>query len=104
MHSNAYLVISLAAMTHVGAAIPNLAHSCDTHHPWNSADDVIVPGATGVRDCAVKVPTDRPRPRPRRRARPRAHRRYLDSGTRDRDDTGYMRRIRPERERRLPRW
>lgn len=105
MHSNSHLGISLAAMTHVGAAIPNLAHSCDTHYPWNSADDVIVPGAIEVRDGAVKVPTgpglgveldpD---------ALDRAHRRYLDSGTRDRDDTGYMRRIRPEYERRLPRW
>lgn len=105
MHSNSHLGISLAAMTHVGAAIPNLAHSCDTHYPWNSAGDVIVPGAIEVRDGAVKVPTgpglgveldpD---------ALDRAHRRYLDSGIRDRDDTGYMRRLRPEYERRLPRW
>ena len=33
----------LAAMTHVAAAIPNLAYACDTHYPWNAADDV-VPG------------------------------------------------------------
>ena len=70
-----------------------------------SADDVIVPGVIEVRDGAVKVPTgpglgvelDTD-------ALDRAHRRYLDSGIRDRDDTGYMRRIRPEYERRLPRW
>ncbi|MCQ9178516.1 glucarate dehydratase family protein [Streptomyces sp. IBSBF 2953] len=105
MHSNSHLGISLAAMTHVAAAIPNLDHSCDTHYPWNSADDVIVPGVLELTDGAVTVPTgpglgveldlD---------AVDRLHRRYLDSGMRRRDDTGYMRRIRPDYEPRLPRW
>ncbi|MFJ9738468.1 glucarate dehydratase family protein [Streptomyces sp. NPDC101166] len=105
MHSNSHLGISLAAMTHVAAAIPNLDHSCDTHYPWNSADDVIVPGVLHLEDGAVKVPTgpglgveldpD---------ALERLHRRYLDSGMRGRDDTGYMRRVQPEYELRLPRW
>ncbi|MGF0173449.1 glucarate dehydratase family protein [Streptomyces sp. Marseille-Q5077] len=105
MHSNSHLGISLAAMTHVAAAIPNLDHSCDTHYPWNSADDVIVPGALELRDGAVAVPTgpglgvdlDHD-------ALDRLHRLYVDSGMRSRDDTGYMRRIRPEYESRLPRW
>ncbi|GAA3776238.1 glucarate dehydratase family protein [Streptomyces phyllanthi] len=105
MHSNSHLGISLAAMTHVAAAIPNLDHSCDTHYPWNSADDVIVPGALELRDGEVEVPTgpglgvelDRD-------ALDRLHRLYLDSGVRNRDDTGYMRRFRPGYERRLPRW
>jgi glucarate dehydratase len=105
MHSNSHLGISLAAMTHVAAAIPNLDHSCDTHYPWNSADDVIVPGALDLKDGEVRVPTgpglgvelDHD-------ALDRLHRRYLDSGTRHRDDTGYMRRIRPGYEPRLPRW
>lgn len=105
MHSNSHLGISLAAMTHVAAALPNLDHSCDTHYPWNSADDVIVPGALELADGAVKVPTgpglgveldpD---------ALERLHRRYLDSGVRRRDDAGYMRRIRPDYEPKLPRW
>jgi glucarate dehydratase len=105
MHSNSHLGISLAAMTHVAAAIPNLDHSCDTHYPWNSADDVIVPGVLELRDGAVKVPTgpglgvelDHD-------ALERLHRLYLDSGMRTRDDTGYMRRIQPDYELRLPRW
>jgi glucarate dehydratase len=105
MHSNSHLGISLAAMTHVAAAIPNLDHSCDTHYPWNAADDVIVPGALELRDGAVRVPTgpglgvelDH-------EALDRLHRLYVDSGVRGRDDTGYMRRIRPEYELRLPRW
>ena len=57
MHSNSHLGISLAAMTHVAAAIPNLDHSCDTHYPWNSADDVIRPGVLEFTDGAVRVPT-----------------------------------------------
>ncbi|WNM33021.1 glucarate dehydratase family protein [Streptomyces sp. Li-HN-5-11] len=105
MHSNSHLGISLAAMTHVAAAIPNLDHSCDTHYPWNAADDVIVPGALELRDGAVRVPTgpglgvelDHD-------ALDRLHRRYLQSGMRRRDDTGYMRRIHPEFEAGLPRW
>ncbi|MGI5424113.1 glucarate dehydratase family protein [Streptomyces sp. CA-179760] len=105
MHSNSHLGISLAAMTHVGAAIPNLDHSCDTHYPWNSADDVIVPGVLELRDGEVKVPTgpglgvelDHDQ-------LDRLHRRYVESGMRSRDDTGYMQRFQPEYERLLPRW
>ncbi|MGA6226338.1 glucarate dehydratase family protein [Streptomyces umbrinus] len=105
MHSNSHLGISLAAMTHVAAAIPNLDTSCDTHYPWNLADDVVVPGALELRDGAVKVPTgpglgvelDQD-------ALERLHRVYLDSGMKGRDDTGYMRRVHPEYEHKLPRW
>jgi glucarate dehydratase len=57
---------------------------------------VIVPGVLELTDGAVKVPTgpglgvelDHD-------ALDRLHRRYLDSGVRSRDDTGYMRRFRP---------
>ncbi|WP_069762511.1 glucarate dehydratase family protein [Streptomyces sp. LUP47B] len=105
MHSNSHLGISLAAMTHVAAAIPNLDHSCDTHYPWNSADDVVLPGVLEFRDGEVKVPTgpglgvelDH-------EALARLHRLYLDSGVRSRDDTGYMQRFQPDYELRLPRW
>jgi len=105
MHSNSHLGISLAAMTHVAAAIPNLDTSCDTHYPWNFADDVVVPGVLELRDGAVKVPTgpglgvelDHD-------VLERLHRVYLDSGMKGRDDTGYMRRVHPEYELKLPRW
>ncbi|WP_405726095.1 glucarate dehydratase family protein [Streptomyces sp. NBC_00028] len=105
MHSNSHLGISLAAMTHVAAAIPHLDHSCDTHYPWNSADDVIRPGVLELRDGEVKVPTgpglgvelDHD-------ALDRLHRLYVDSGVRTRDDTGYMRRFDPSYESMLPRW
>ncbi|WP_128379307.1 glucarate dehydratase family protein [Streptomyces cavernae] len=105
MHSNSHLGISLAAMTHVAATLPGLDHSCDTHYPWNSADEVIVPGALELRDGAVAVPTGPglgveldPE------ALDRLHRLYLTSGIRDRDDSGYMRSVRPEYEPGLPRW
>lgn len=40
-HSNNHQGISLAAMVHAGAAIPNLLHASDTHYPWNSGPDII---------------------------------------------------------------
>ncbi|MFI8527337.1 enolase C-terminal domain-like protein [Promicromonospora sukumoe] len=57
MHSNSHLGVSLAAMTHVAAAIPNLAYACDTHFPWNRADDVVPEGGIDIVDGAVTVPT-----------------------------------------------
>ena len=35
--------ISLAAMTHLGAAMPNLSYALDTHYPWQW-EDIIVGG------------------------------------------------------------
>jgi len=66
---------------------------------------VIVPGVLEFRDGAVAVPAgpglgvelDH-------EAFDRLHRLYVESGVRSRDDTGYMRRIHPEYEFRLPRW
>lgn len=97
MHSNSHLGISLAAMTHLAAATPNLDYACDTHWPWKSPeDDVIVDGAIGFSEGAVVVPTapglgvelDRDR-------LARLHEQYLASGLRNRDDTGYMRTFEP---------
>ncbi|WP_069853922.1 glucarate dehydratase family protein [Actinoalloteichus hymeniacidonis] len=106
MHSNSHLGISLAAMTHLAAATPNLNYACDTHWPWKSADDdVIVPGALNFEQGAVAVPTgpglgvelDRD-------ALARLHEQYLASGIRERDDTGYMRRFQPDFDPSAPRW
>ncbi|MEU6157882.1 glucarate dehydratase family protein [Streptomyces sp. NPDC047130] len=106
MHSNSHLGISLAAMTHLAAATPNLTYACDTHWPWKDKDeDVVAPGVLAFRDGAVAVPTgpglgvelDRD-------ALARLHEQYLACGLRDRDDTGYMRRIDPSYEKRTPRW
>lgn len=44
MHSNSHLGVSLMAMAHVAAATPHLTYDCDTHYPWQSAQDEIVAG------------------------------------------------------------
>jgi glucarate dehydratase len=106
MHSNSHLGISLAAMTHLAAATPNLDYACDTHWPWKSPDDdVVVDGAIGFADGAVTVPTapglgvelDRDR-------LARLHEQYLACGIRNRDDTGYMRRFQPDFDPSPARW
>jgi glucarate dehydratase len=56
MHSNSHLGISLAAMVHLGAAVPNLTYACDTHYPWQS-EEVIVGGRMQFEDGALPVPT-----------------------------------------------
>ncbi|MFF3496246.1 glucarate dehydratase family protein [Streptomyces sp. NPDC002795] len=106
MHSNSHLGISLAAMTHLASATPNLDYACDTHWPWKDpTEDVVVPGALTFEDGAVAVPTapglgvelDRD-------ALARLHEQYLASGIRERDDTAYMRRFQPEFDPTVPRW
>ncbi|GAA2103489.1 glucarate dehydratase family protein [Actinomadura alba] len=106
MHSNSHLGISLAAMTHLAAATPNLTYACDTHWPWKDpGEDVIAPGALTFSDGAVAVPTtpglgvtlDRD-------MLGRLHEQYLECGLRSRDDTGYMRGIDPSYELLSPRW
>ncbi|MGW5085977.1 glucarate dehydratase family protein [Streptomyces coelicoflavus] len=92
MHSNTHLGISLAAMTHVAATVPNLHHACDSHYPWQS-EDVLTErltfdgGRVTVSDApGLGVELDRDR-------LAFLHRRWLDDdGTlRDRDDAAAMR-------------
>ncbi|MFJ4691125.1 glucarate dehydratase family protein [Streptomyces sp. NPDC088766] len=105
MHSNSHLGISLAAMVHLAAAVPELTYACDTHYPWNAQDDVVRPGALRFVDGSVPVPRgpglgvelDED-------ALARLHRAYLDSGRERRDDTGYLRRVVPDYDPTLPRW
>ncbi|MFC8796672.1 enolase C-terminal domain-like protein [Promicromonospora sp. NPDC057138] len=105
MHSNSHLGVSLAAMTHVAAAIPNLGHACDTHYPWNRADDVVPDGGIEIVDGAVTVPTgpglgvevDRGRVE-------ELHERFLRSGRTVRNDGDYMRRRDPSFTDALPRY
>ena len=106
MHSNSHLGVSLAAMTHLAAATPNLDYACDTHWPWKDpGEDVVVPGVLSFVDGAVAVPTspglgielDRD-------ALARLHEQYRACGLTQRDDTGYMQRFEPSYEARSPRW
>ncbi|NUT97722.1 MAG: glucarate dehydratase [Saccharothrix sp.] len=104
MHSNSHLGISLAAMTHLAAATPNLNYACDTHYPWNSADDVLVSPLSFV-DGALPVP-DGPGLGVEldRDALARLAENYEKCGLVQRDDTGYMRKHDPSYERKRPRW
>lgn len=106
MHSNSHLGISFAAMIHLAAATENIDYACDTHWPWKrQEDDVIVPGVLSIQEGRVKVPTAPglgieldPQ------ALERMHQQYLDSGLRQRNDTGYMQSIDPSYELKSPRW
>ncbi len=107
MHSNSHLGVSLMAMVHLAAAIPNLTYDVDTHYPWlHEADEIITGGKIRFENGAVKVPTtpglgveiDRD-------AMARSHELFERIPYRDRDDVGYMRNtIDPTWEKLLPRW
>jgi len=105
MHSNSHLGISLAAMTHVAAATPNLDYACDTHYPWNRADDIVRPGVLSIVEGAIAVPTapglgvelDEGK-------LSELNKLYVDSGRTSRQDSRYMRRINPEYNPSLPRF
>ncbi|MFB7268954.1 glucarate dehydratase family protein [Streptomyces sp. NPDC056244] len=101
MHSNTHLGISLAAMTHVAATVPNLDYACDSHYPWQTEDVITdaskerltfrdgcldVPGLPGL---GVELDRDRLAV---------LHQRWLDDdGTmRDRDDAAAMRVAHPD--------
>jgi glucarate dehydratase len=97
MHSNTHLGISLAAMTHVAAVVPNLDHACDSHYPWQTEDVVterlvFEDGRLAVSDLpGLGVELDRDR-------LARLHRRWLDDdgSMRDRDDAAAMRAAEPD--------
>ncbi len=107
MHSNSHLGISLLAMTHVAAAVPQLTYDVDTHYPWlHDADEIIAGGKLKFADGTLDVPTspglgfelDRD-------ALARSNELFERIPYRDRDDVGYMQRvIDPTWERKLPRW
>ncbi|MER7989059.1 enolase C-terminal domain-like protein [Streptomyces noursei] len=97
MHSNTHLGISLAAMTHVAATVPDLDHACDTHYPWQTEDvlterPALRDGHLDVGDApGLGVTLDRDR-------LAALHHRWLaDDGTyRNRDDAAAMRRVHPD--------
>ena len=76
MHSNSHLGISLAAMVHLAAAVPNLTYACDTHWPWKT-QDVVAGTPFTFSGGSLAVPRPRPwrgtgqgRPGPAARAVP----------------------------------
>ena len=95
MHSNSHLGISLAAMVHLGAALPDFHHALDTHYPWQS-EEIILGGRLRFEDGAVAVPAgpglgvelDR-------EALEKLHQNYLACGLTKRDDEVEMQKIEP---------
>src|SRR5688572_5470285 len=91
MHSNNHAGISLAAMTHLGAAMPNLGYALDTHYPWQW-EEIIVGGRMTIEGGCVTLPSgpglgvelDRA-------ALARAHQTYLSAGLTERNDEVEMR-------------
>lgn len=104
MHSNSHLGISLAAMVHLGAALPTLPYALDTHYPWQS-DEVIVGGRMKFEDGAVAVPTE-----PGlgveldRDALAILHRNYLACGLTERNDEIEMQKVQPDWTFKAVRW
>lgn len=96
MHSNSHLGISLAAMVHLGAAIPVVPYALDTHYPWQS-EEVIKGGSIQFEDGAVPIPKgpglgvelDRV-------ALDKLHQQYLKCGLKKRDDETEMQKVHPE--------
>lgn len=55
-HSNSHLGITMAAMSHLAASVPNLIYASDTHYPWLDEDIIKGPMLT-FEDGYQQVPT-----------------------------------------------
>jgi glucarate dehydratase len=94
MHSNSHIGISLAAMVHMAAAVPNLDYACDTHYPWQYEEVVVDPlpyenGAIAVPSgpgLGIEVDRD---------VLEQLHQQYLTCGLQERNDEIEMQKIHP---------
>ncbi len=104
MHSNSHLGISLIAMVHMAAAIPNLSYDLDTHYPWQS-EEIIEGGRVKFEDGNVAVPRE-----PGlgieldHAALTNLHNAYKNCNITHRDDTAEMKKIDPDWEFQAIRW
>lgn len=104
MHSNSHLGISLAAMTHLAAAVPNLTYACDTHYPWQ-AEEIIIGGKLQFEEGSLAVPRgpglgvelDK-------QELTRMQQQFVACGLTHRDDEIEMQKIEPGWRARFPRW
>ncbi len=96
-HSNNHAGVTMAAMIHLGAVLPQLTSASDTHYPWLADDSDIIEGPKlAIRDGTMAVPKgpglgvnlDRDKVA-------RAHEVYRKSGMTRRDDGPLMRRLDP---------
>jgi glucarate dehydratase len=98
MHSNSHLGISLMAMSHVAAAVPNLTYACDTHYPWQEDDEeVIVGGKLPIVNGCVKI-TNQPGLGIEldRKQLAKLHALFNSIDIRQRDDVRQMRKYKPD--------
>jgi glucarate dehydratase len=96
-HSNNHAGVTMAAMIHLGAVLPQLTSASDTHYPWLPEDSDIIDGPKlTIRDGAMAVPKgpgvgvnlDHDKVA-------RAHEVYRKCGMTRRDDAPLMRRLDP---------
>ena len=104
MHSNSHVGISLMAMVHMAAAIPNIAYALDTHYPWQ-CEEVIARGRVRFEEGTIRVPRE-----PGlgveldREALAKLHDNFLKCGITHRDDVGEMKKVHPDWEFKPIRW
>lgn len=106
MHSNSHLGISLMAMSHVAAAVPNLTYACDTHYPWQEDDEeVIAGGKLPIANGCVKI-TKQPGLGVEldHRQLAKLHALYNAIDIRSRDDVRQMRKYKPDWKQVKPRY
>ena len=104
MHSNSHLGVSLAAMVHLGACIPQLDYDLDTHYPWQS-DEIIEGGRLPFKNGAIQVPDGPGLGVTINRAElDRLHQNYLKSGLSFRNDEAEMQKIEPGWKFKATRW
>jgi glucarate dehydratase len=96
-HSNSHAGLTMAAMVHLAAAIPQLTSASDTHYPWLPDDADIIEGPKlAIRDGGMTLPEgpglgvsiDRDK-------LARAHEVYRKTSMRRRDDGSLMRQLEP---------
>lgn len=98
MHSNSHLGISLMAMSHVAAAVPNLSYACDTHYPWQEADEEVIKGGKlPIRNGCVSI-TKAPGLGVEldHEQLAKLHEQFLRCDIRSRDDVRQMRKYKPD--------
>jgi glucarate dehydratase len=97
-HSNSHAGLTMAAMIHLAASIPELTLASDTHYPWLvESADIIEGPRLEIRNGMMQVPEgpglgvtlDRDK-------LARAHETYKKCGMRRRDDATLMRRLVPD--------
>jgi glucarate dehydratase len=100
-HSNSHTGISMAAMIHVAALVPELTVASDTHYPWLvESAEIIAGGKLPIVNGRMKVPAgpglgvtlDKDK-------LAQAHEIYNKCGMRERDDATTMRMVEPGWER-----